>query len=246
MSANNPDITVSDLVTQVESRIDGSDLDTTDYLPWISYAYQQVYLAITNAGKYAKEYFFGDYITFDLTNGTGEYSITTNIPRFGGIIKVEILYGGTGDLWTPAKPLGSMSNWKNFNNVSTSYRSKQDPIYYLLLSRNVIGFIPTPPSSDSGTPQAKVFYVKKPYQLTSGDDVIDIPYRFMWAIDDYVQARALEATNEAYVESGAIDAKFREKLMRITVECENEFGEDFQESIRPINTRLYSNPIGRR
>lgn len=245
MSTNNPDITASDIITDIEVRLGTTNLDTTDYLPWVSYAYQRLYRAIISAGQQAKEVFFGDDVTFNLTPGTSEYSLSTNIPRFGGIIKVELKYGGTSDDWVKASRLPSINNYNQvMNNNTTSYRSKSSPLYYLL--QNVIGFIPVPPGSDSGTPQAKVWYIKRPYQIDSGSDVIDIPYRFIDPLNDYVQAKAIQSENESYSESLEIERVFEAKLNRITEQIENEFGEyEGTNVVQAVGSSLYSNPLRR-
>ena len=246
MSTNAPSITASDIVTNIETRLGGTNLDTTNYLPWISYAYQKIYRAIISAGQQAKEYYFGNYTTFNLTGGTGEYSLITNVPRFGGIIKVEIKYGATGDLWTPVKRIPSINNYyETTGNTSTTYQSKQSPLYYIL--QDTIGFIPVPPAGDSGTPQAKIYYVRKPYQITAGTDVIDIPYKYIDAIDDYVHAKAIQAENESYAESLEIERVFEAKLNQITEDVNDEFGEyEGIDSIQAFSgSKLYSNPLRR-
>lgn len=246
MSTNTPSITASDIVSNIETRLGDTNLDTSDYLPWISYAYQKVYRAIVSAGQGAKEYYFGNYVTFNLTGGTGEYTLSTNVPRFGGVIKVEILYGGTGDTWQTATRLPSLNNYnQTTGNVSTTYRGKESPLYYIL--QDTVGFIPTPPASDSGTAQAKIYYVRKPYQIDSGSDVIDIPYKYIDAIDDYVHSKAIQAENESYAESLEIERVFEAKLRQITESVTDEFGEyEGVDSVQIMGgSRLRSNPLGR-
>lgn len=246
MSVDNPDITASDIINDIEARLGGTNLDTTDYLPWVSYSYQKLYNAIISAGQQAKEYYFGNLVTFNLTAGTGEYSLETNIPRFGGIIKVEVKYGATDDLWVKAARLPSINNYSQvMSNVDTNYRGKSSVVYYLL--QNIIGFIPTPPAGDPDTPQAKVWYVKRPYQINDGMDVIDIPHRYMEPLNDYVQAKAIQAENESYAEAGQIERTFAAKLNQITEQVENEFGEyEGTDSVQPFNgSRLYHNPLRR-
>lgn len=246
MSSSNPDITASDIITDIEVRLGGTNLDTDDYLPWISYAYQKLYRAIVAAGQQAKEVYFGNDVTFNLTGGTGEYSLETNIPRFGGIIKVEIKYGGTNDDWTKVARLPSINNYSQvMNNTSESYRAKQSPLYYVL--QDTLGFIPVPPAGDAGTPQAKVWFVQRPYQLTLGTDVIDIPYRYLDPLNDYVQAKAIQAENESYRESLEIERIFEAKLVKITESVVDEFGEyEGTDSVQAINgSRLYHNPMRR-
>ena len=244
MSTDNPDVTASDIVVDIESKLQGTNLDTTDYLPWISYAYQKLYRAIVSAGQQVKEYYFGDYITFNLSGGNNEYSLSTNIPRFGGMIKAEILYGGTNDTWTKLTRLPSLNNYgQTMNNVDTNYQSKQNPLYYIL--QDTIGIIPTPPAGDAGTPQIKVWYVKRPYQINDGADVIDIPYRYLEPLNDYVHAKAIQSENESYGESDMIEKNFDRKLQGITEDVENEFGEyEGTDSVQPFSGgRLHSNPM---
>lgn len=246
MSANNPDITASDIITDVEVRLGDTNLSTANYLPWVSYAYQKVYHAIISAGQQAKEVYFGDYATFDLTAGTAEYTLTDEIPRFGGIIKVEIKYGGTDDDWVKCARLPSIANYsQTTDDVSTTYRAKSSAAYYRL--KNKIGFVPTPPTTDSGTPQAKIYFIQRPYQITDGADVIDIPYRYQFAINDYVQSKALQAENESYAESGTIEKNFEYQLSRITELVENEFGEhEGTDSVQVMSgSKLRSNPLAK-
>lgn len=244
MSTNNPNIIASDIISDIEVRLGNSNLDTSEYLPWVSHAYQRLYRAIVAAGQQAKEVYFGDDVTFNLSSGTGEYSLSTNIPRFGGIIKVELKYGGTGDDWVKVARLPSINNYEQvMNNTSTVYRAKSSPLYYIL--QDVIGFIPVPPGADAGTAQAKVWYVKRPYQIDNGSDVIDIPYRFLEPLNDYVQAKAIQAENESYSESLEIDRVFEAKLKQITEQVVNEFGEyEGHDSIQPMSgSKLYNNPL---
>jgi len=244
MSSNNPDITASNIVTDVENKLGDTNLDTADYLPWISYSYQRIYSAIVANGQWAKEYYFGDVATITLTPGDNEFSLKTEIPRFGGTIKVEILYGASGDEYVLAKKLPSLANWDNQNQVSTDYRSKLSAVYYII--GDTFGIIPTPPS-DEGNVTVKVWYVKRPYQITDGTDVIDLPYRYMWPINDYVQAKAIQAENEDYISSIAIEDRFNVSLERITESVANEKDENDDTNMIQIsaNSRLRSNPIRR-
>jgi len=241
MSSNNPDITASDIITDVENRLDTPGISTSVYLPWVSYAYQKTYQAITYAGQRAKETFFGAYIEVDLTNGTAEYTISDIVPRFGGIIKVEIKYGNSEDVWNRAKELPSISDWKIQNNVDTTYRSKTCPLYYVL--KDTIGFIPTPPSTDTSNATARIWYVQRPYQITSGSDVVDLPYRFIYPVNDYVQAKAIMKENEDYAQAAQVEANFRLQLDQITALVENEFNENEGRFVKiDSSDSLYANP----
>jgi hypothetical protein len=240
MSASNPDITVSDIITDVQSRLLGSSIDGSVFIPWVSYAYQKVYNTLASVGQKTKEELFGNLVTVDLTPGVAEYSISSNIPRYGGIIKIEVRYGATGDDWNRATRLESISNWEIQNNVSTTYRSKTQPVFYII--QNIMGFIPTPPSTESDqTPQAKIWYIQRPNQLTLTTDVIDIPYRFMYPITNYVQARAIERENEDYDVALAIENKFKVELEEIADAADSETG---QNNVQISSTSaLYENPF---
>jgi hypothetical protein len=196
-----------------------------------------------NAGQRAQENYFGAYIAFNLTAGVAEYSLHTNIPRFGGEIKVEVKYGGTSDDWVKLRKLSSLANWNNQNNVSTSYRSKLTGLYYIL--GDLLGFIPTPPTTDSGTPLARVWYIKRPYQLTNTTDIVDIPYRYLYPIKNYVQSKAIMAENEDYAQAGATEAKFDQELKELTALVTNEFNEhDGTSAIQiPANAPIFRNPL---
>lgn len=243
MSVDNPDLLASDIITDVENRLGTTDLDTTDYIPWISYAYLKTYLAISAAGQQAKEYYFGAYSLITLTAGIAEYDLDTYIPRFGGFIKVEVRYGGTSDDWVVARRLKSLSNWKNQANVTETYQPKISALYYKL--GNNLGFIPTPPTTDSGTPTAKVWYVKRPYQIEQASDVIDIPYRYTYPITDYVQAKAIMAENEDYAQAGATEQKFDQQLFDLTGIVTDEFNEnDGTSGIQvPVSAPIFRNPL---
>lgn len=244
MSESNPDITASDIITEVEDILDDPNIGSSVYLPWISYAYQKTYQKLTAISQDVKETLFGDDVTFDLTGGTAEYSISENIPRYGGIIKVEIKYGASGDDWIRAARLKSVSNWRIQNNVGTNYRSKTAALYYIL--DNTIGFIPTPPSADTDqTPQAKVWYIKRPYQITLTTDVIDIDYRFMYPIRNYVLAQAIRRENEDYAAAGDIENNFRAELEEMAIAAASEFSESegTNEVEVSSDSGLYDNPF---
>lgn len=240
---DNPDITASDIITDVENRLDSPNISTAKYLPWVSYAYQKLYQALIGSGQRVKEELFGNYIEFDLTNGTAEYSLETNIPRYGGTIKVEIKYGGTSDDWVRARKIPSLANYDIQNNVSTSYRGKSDAIYYII--QNKIGFIPTPPSTDSGTPVARVWYIRRPFQVTAGTDIIDIPYRFIYPLVDYVQAKAIMSENEDYNQAAQMEANFRQQLVEVAEAAVSEFDENDGTNFIQVssNSSLFSNPF---
>lgn len=241
MSANNPSITASDIIEDVENRLDDPGIDTTVYLPWVSYAYQKTYKALIKAGQKVKEALFEDNATINLTTNTLEITVTDQIPRFGGLVKLEVKYGLSTDEWNSAKPLGSSANWKNLHNVSTTYRSKTEPLYNLSGTKLMV--IPAPPE-DGAT--AYVRYIKRPYQITAGSDVIDIPYRFLDPLVNYVQARATERDNEDYQVGRQIDAKFFGELDALMEEAASEFNEhDGTENIQvSTNSPLFDDPLG--
>jgi hypothetical protein len=238
---DNPDITASDIITDVEGRFSSSpSLSASRYIPWISYAYQKVYQAIISVNQTAKEEIFGTKVDISLnTNTPNEYSLETEIPRFGGFIDVQIKYGATGDTYNRAKRLKSMSHWTNWDNISTTYRSKLEPLYYKL--GDTLGFIPVPPESGA---TAKVFYVKRSYQITEEDDVIELPYRFLYLISDYVHARALQAVNEDYATAGQIENNFRSQLEDLKEAVASEFNEnDGTDAIQRNDDDLFTNPL---
>jgi hypothetical protein len=244
MSTDNPSITVSDIVTDVENRLGDPGVDTATYLPWVSYAYQKLYHALASTGQNVKETLFGTSTTFDLTAGTAEYSINSNMSRFGGFIKVELRYGASGDDWIRAKKLDSLGHWKITNNVSTSYRSKDQALYYRI--GDTIGFIPTPPAGETAqTPQARVYHINRPYQLTDATDVIDLPYRYIWPINNYVQARAIQRENEEYGASLNLEVQFERELDQVAEMAMSEFSEDEETNFvrLPTDSPIFTNPI---
>lgn len=242
MSSNNPSITVSDIAEEVEERLDNPGIDTTTYLPWISYAYQRTFKALMKGGQRVKEALFEDNATIDLTTSTLEITITTQIPRFGGIVKVEVKYGLSTDEWNDADNLGSSSHWRNLHNVSTTYRSKTEPLY--LQSGTKLMIIPVPPE-DGAT--AYIRYIKRPYQLTAGGDVIDLPYRYLDPLINYVQARAIERDNEDYAVGRQIDGKFLLELDQLVEDAVSEFINENDGSSNvsvPSDSALFADPLG--
>lgn len=243
MSSNNPDVTVSDIANEVERILRNPGLSTTTYLPWASYAYQKTFQALSGVGMHVREALFGDNATISLTTSTLQKSLTTDIPRFGGVIKVEVKYGASGDDWNPASKLKSIAHWSNTNNVSTTYRSKTQPLYTIIGNSNLI-VIPVAPESGA---QAKIYYVKRPYQLTDGNDVIDIPYRFIYPIFNYVQAKAVERVNEDYSASKQIENNFEKELIRVAEAADSEFNEeDGTDGVETsASSPIFSNPFRR-
>lgn len=239
---DNPEITAADVINDVEGRFSSDpNLSSSKYFPWISYAYLRTYQALTKVNQTAKEVLFGSLATLTLTTDTpNEYTITDEIPRFGGLIKIEIKYGATGDVYNPAGRLLSLAHWNNQDNVSTTYRSKTTPLYYLLGTK--LGFIPVPPESGA---TAKVWYIKRPYQIQETSDIIDIPYRFIWPVFEYVHAKALQAVNEDYATAAEIEANFRGQLGEVQESVASEFNEnDGTDSIQDsINSPIYDDPL---
>lgn len=241
MSANNPSVTVSDIITDVENRLASPGLSTATYLPWVSTSAQRVYQALVALGQEAKERYFGSSGTIPLTISSLETSITGSIADFGSFISVEVLYGATGDLRNRATRMRSVSQWDNLANVSTSYRAKDVPLYYQ--SGDYIGIIPVPPEAGAN---AYVRYVLRLPQFTAGTDVISIPYRFMWPIYEYVHAKAIQRVNEDYSTSDRIESRFEEHLNQITENAADELNEnDGTHSVEVnANSQLYDDPLG--
>lgn len=240
MSSNNPDITAADVITDVETRLGDTNLDATDYLPWISYSYQKVYHAIVSAGQQAKEKFFEDNATIALDVDTLEKDISTDIPLLGSISKIEVKYGASGDTWNPATKLPSTAHWANLHNVSTQYRNKTNPLYNI--TGNNLLVIPVAPESGA---VAYVRYIKRPYQLTASTDIIDLPYRYIYAVIDYVHARAIVSENEDFAQAQVVENNFQAELAKITELVVNEFNENDGTSAVQVDTTasIFSNPL---
>lgn len=242
MSANNPDITAANIITDVEARLGTPNISTSNYLPWVSYAYQKTYAALINAGQKVKEALFGNYITFTIAKGTAEATLSTVIPRFGGFIKLEILYGASGDTRVRLNPLRSIWQWPNQGNVSTSYRSKDQALYYLF--ENTFGIIPTPPASDASDTTIYAWYIRRPYQIDAAGDVIDIDYRFIYPIVNYVQGKAMEKQNEDYSTAGVLEQRFERELEQIAIAATSEYNENDFEGIEIDTTSmLFDDPF---
>lgn len=244
MSANNPDITASDIITDVENRLGNPNIGASKMLPWVSYGYQKTYQTLIGAGQQVKEELFGNVVEFELTPGVAEYSIETNIPRFGGFIKVEVRYGATGNVYTRASRLPSLAYWRSQSNTSTAYQPKDQPMYYQVEDK--IGFIPEPVLGEVvQDAMAKVWYIRRPYQITETDDVIDLPYRFLYPIVNYVQSRAIERENEDYEQAAIIERKFERELEQLVEFVENEYSESEMTNFVAVagDSPLHGNPM---
>lgn len=242
MSANNPSITGADIITDVEARLGTPNISSTIYVPWIAYAYLKTYAALANAGQTVKENLFGAYIAVTLTNGTAEYTLSTIIPRFGSVIKLEILFGGTSDQRVRLSPLRSISQWASQANVSTSYRAKEAAVYYLL--KDTLGVIPTPPASDPSQATLYAWYIARPYQITATTDPIDIPFRFLYPIVNYVQSKAIEKQNEDYSQASLVEQRFERELEQIAIAASSEYNENDGEGIEvATDSLIFDNPF---
>lgn len=240
MSANNPNYTASTIITDVEARLRNPGISATTYLPWISTAFNKVYQKLSEIGQHAKQEYFGTYVTWSLdTASPNEYSLIGKMPRFGGMISIRIKYGATGDLQQRLAKLRSVDNWANWDQISVTYRGKENPLYYIF--GDTIGFIPVPPEL-GGT--IKAWYVKRAFQITDGADVLDIPYRFMYPIFTYVQARAIERAFEDYGTAKAFDRQFEAELEQIALAAASEFSEDDDVSVETDSSDLlYDDPF---
>jgi len=221
MSSFNPDVTINDIIADVEARLTSPNLDVSFYLPIISSAAGRIYQSIIALGQDAKEKFFGANGTISLTQSTLEHNIFTSLEDFLSFIDVEVLYGATEDTRNTATKLSSPSKWGNKANVSTTYQSKAAPLYYQ--SGDNIGIIPVPPEAGA---IAYVRYVRKIPQYTDGADVVNIPYRFIWAITDYVQAKTIQRVNEDYSASRQIENDFDRHLEDIANMAASEINEN--------------------
>lgn len=239
MADQNPDLLVSDIITDVEARLNAPGLATSVYLPWISTSAQRIYRALTALGQEGKERYFGASDTISLTTSTLEHDIFGSIPDFGSFISVEVLYGASGDVRRKASKLRSVSQWPDLSNVTTSYRAKDVPLYYQ--SGDNIGIIPVPPESGA---VAYIRYIRKLPQYTDADDVIEIPYRFTWPIYDYVEAKALQRTNEDFSTSRQIEMDFRADVDALTEMAADEMNEnDGTNAVEETDTELSDDPL---
>lgn len=221
MSSSNPSITASDIITDVDGRLSQANLSSAVYLPWVSYSYQRVFQSLVSVGKAVAENFFGDTDTINLTTTSpNEYTLTDEIPRYGGLISVWVKYGATGDEYRKAVKLISTAEIINPENISTTYYSKVNPYYYV--RGGVIGFLPVPPESGG---VAKIDFIKRPYQINAVEDVIDIPYRYLWPVSEYVHSKAVQRLNEDYGASKQIEDNFRQQLEEISIACATEYQE---------------------
>lgn len=241
MASNNPSLTVNDIITDVEGRLNSPNISNALYFPWISTSAQRVYRALCALGQEAKERYFGASDTINLSTSTLEHDILASIPDFGGFIGVEVLYGASGDTRVRATKMRSVSQWEDLSNVSTNYRAKQNPLYYQ--SGNNIGIIPVPPESGA---IAYVRYIRRLPQYDSADDVINIPYRFTWPIYDYVEAKALQRANEDFSTSREIEDRFRVDIQEITETAADELNENDGTNAVEVsaNSAILDDPMG--
>lgn len=240
MATANPTITAADIINDVDIRVINS-LSSADKIPWVSYAYQRVYGALATAGQEVKEDLFGAYLSLNLdTDSPNEYSVETAIPRFGGFVTVQVKYGASGDEYKIATRLRSVAHWTNWDNISTTYRSKQQPLYYKF--GDTLGFIPVPPESGA---VAKIFYIKRPNQIEDVADEIDIPYRFIYPIIEYVQAKTIQRVNEDYREAELVERNFERQLEEITLMAASEDNEnDGTDAIEVSSSdEIFYNPL---
>lgn len=237
MATNNPDVTASNIITDVESRLFNPNISSSLYLPWVSYAYNRVYLTLLRSRKEIAEQFFGDSYTLTLdTDNPNEYILTDYIPRFGGIIKVNLKYGDTNDQWQEVPQLPSVSTYSSMEERTTLNVAKSNAVYYILGGK--IGFIPVPPESGA---QAVIYYIKRPYQIDDVSDVIDIPYRYQYPIADYVQSKAMQRSNQDYTTSQVVEDRFRQQLEEVAISADSEvLGSS---NILYQGTALYENPL---
>jgi hypothetical protein len=221
MSDSNPTYTASDVISDVEGRLSSPNINTSIYLPWISYAYNRLWGKLANIGQHAKEAFFADTGTISLDVSTLEHTITDDIPRFGSLIRLEVQYGGSGDLRVRAYPLKTVANVRNLGNVSTNYYPKGAPRYYIAGGK--LGIVPVPPESGA---TAYLRYVKRVDQITDAEDVIDIPYRFVWPIAEYVHAKAIQRVNEDYSIASGLEDNFRQMLEEVADQAAGELSNE--------------------
>jgi len=236
MAQDNPTYTVSDVITDVNNRTRNPGLSNSVLIPWVSYAYNRLYNKILNVNQQIKEQLFSAYTTIPLVSGTSEYTITTYMPRYHSMIKVEMLYGATGDQRVTARKIPSIAYWKLQNQVSTSYANKGAPMWYILGS--LIGFIPTP---DGGT--AYIWYVKRGTQLTEVADAIDIPYRYVYPVIDYVEAKIIARINEDYSTADMLERKFASQLEEVAEMVDGEYSEFEGNSIVDMEGGVELNPF---
>lgn len=239
MSVDVPSIAASDIITDVEARLRAPGISSTIYLPWISYAYQKTFNALSKVGQHVREAYFGDSDTISLPQSQLEHVISDSIPRFGGLVAIEIKYGATGDTRNAATKLPSKANWVGFDHVSTSDRPKNSPLYYVLGGK--IGVIPVPPEAGA---IAYIDFIKKPYQIEDVTDVIDLPYQFLYPVVNYVQAKAIERYNEDYSQGQALENKFTAELEEIQITAASEFDEnDGTGFIQEVDSSMRDNPF---
>ena len=237
MASNNPSVTASDIIADVEARLGTPNISSSVYLPWISYAYQRVFLTLLRTKREVAEQFFGDYYDLALsTLNPNEYVITNYIPRFGGILKVEVKYGATDDQWVNSSQLPSVTTYDILQNNTTAYRSKVSVVFYFIGQK--IGFIPVPPETGA---TARIYYIKRPYQINQTTDVIDIPYRYQYPIVDYVQAKAIQRANQDYSASQVLEDRFRQQLEEVSISADSEI--EGSSNILYTGTSLYDNPL---
>ena len=239
MSEDNLDLLVSDIITDVEARMGNPNISTSIYLPFINTAYARTYFALMGTGRAVKEELFGEYALVTLnTSSPNEYDLIDLAPRFGGMIKLEVKYGGTDDIYKKATRLKSLADW-DMSHVTTDYIAKATPLYYILGKK--IGFLPVPPEAGA---VAKMWYVKRPYQLSESTDIIDIPYRFTYPIVNYVHAKAIQKENEDYKNSLNIENVFKNELEELSQFVEGEYNENEGSEVEDSsNSGFYENPL---
>lgn len=117
---------------------------------------------------------FYTHATWDTKNGTSEYTVADGVPNdIKFVLKIETQYDGQ-DKRHRATKIG-VENIAKMDEISTSYKDKYRPEYYRYGegSNITIGFVPT--HDVAGDDYNKIWYMKKPVQITDSSQSLIIP-----------------------------------------------------------------------
>lgn len=127
--------------------------------------------------------------SFNAVSGTSEYTTSLGVPTdIKKILKVETRYADQ-DKRVHATKI-DLSNVNQMDKISTTYKSSAQPGYYWFGngSNTKIGFIPT--HDEAGENYNKIWYLKKPTDLTTGSQTPIVPDDAHYLIVQFTVANA--------------------------------------------------------
>ena len=182
------------------------------------------------------EDFYAEIGTFDLVSGQQEYNTPieeTSTPWGGGMIKLlrlEGTYDGT--------------NWKVFNSINfreisnstqsaaaiSSQFSKSSPAYSFF--DNNIFLLPIPDANQTGG--GRLFYIKRPVEMTTGADVPELPTDFLDILSLGITVDVYENLKDSSSMKDSL-SRFNGRLLEMKSQ---ESGKDVQDAPRFVPAKI--------